>query len=109
MELVVPQIPGSLPDDVLIVFVLGGPGSGKGTQCDKIKAEFEVVHLSAGDLLREEVASGSAVGARCETMMKEGQLVPVSVTLGLLKNAMIQSKGHAFLVGELQQVSFLPT
>ncbi|MEW5310899.1 MAG: hypothetical protein WDW38_002654 [Sanguina aurantia] len=97
-ELVVPQVAGSLPADLLIVFVLGGPGSGKGTQCDKIKGEYEVVHLSAGDLLREEVASGSGVGAACEALMREGQLVPVSVTLGLLRNAMIRSQGHAFLV-----------
>lgn len=49
----------------------GGPGSGKGTQCDKIKARYKgVVHLSAGDLLRVEVASGSKVGEECSTIMK---------------------------------------
>jgi UMP-CMP kinase len=43
-----------------VVFVLGGPGAGKGTQCAKIVEEFGWCHLSAGDLLREERKSGSA-------------------------------------------------
>lgn len=44
----------------------GGPGSGKGTQCEKIKEKYAgVVHLSAGDLLRAEAASGSEVGCKC--------------------------------------------
>jgi adenylate kinase/UMP-CMP kinase len=77
----------------------GGPGAGKGTQCDRIKARYAgVVHLSAGDLLRAEVASGSQVGAACAALMKDGKLVPVSVTIQLLKNAMIQSQGAVFLI-----------
>ncbi len=71
----------------------------QGTQCDKIKATYKgVVHLSAGDLLRAEVASGSAVGVKCEVLMKEGKIVPMAVTMALLKNAMIQSAGSFFLV-----------
>jgi adenylate kinase family enzyme len=57
-----------------------------------------VVHLSAGDLLRAEVSAGSPVGAACGALMKEGKLVPVPVTIQLLKNAMIQSKGSVFLI-----------
>jgi adenylate kinase family enzyme len=77
----------------------GGPGCGKGTQCERIKARYQgVIHLSAGDLLRDEVKSGSQVGVACDALMKEGKLVPVSVTIQLLKNAMIKSGGHAFLI-----------
>ncbi|CAI5979026.1 unnamed protein product [Closterium sp. NIES-64] len=47
-----------------IVFVLGGPGSGKGTQCAKIVEEYGFTHLSAGDLLRAEIKSGSSHGSR---------------------------------------------
>jgi hypothetical protein len=95
----VPSVAGKVPKDSTVVFVLGGPGSGKGTQCDRIKARYPgVVHLSAGDLLRDEVKSGSAVGTKCGEMMKEGQLVPMSVTITLLKNAMILSGGKFFLV-----------
>jgi len=97
--LVVPAVPGSLPEQSTIVFVLGGPGCGKGTQCDRIKERYSgVVHLSAGDLLRDEVKSKSAVGAACEALMTEGKLVPVSVTIQLLKNAMVASGGSVFLI-----------
>ena len=47
-ELVVPAVEGSLPDDARIVFILGGPGSGKGTQCERIVAKYGYQHLSAG-------------------------------------------------------------
>lgn len=52
-----PKIESSKPR---VVFVLGGPGAGKGTQCAKIVEEFGWCHLSAGDLLREERKTGSA-------------------------------------------------
>jgi adenylate kinase family enzyme len=81
-QLVVPAVDGELPDDSIVIFVLGGPGSGKGTQCDLIKAHYEgVIHLSAGDLLRDEVKSGSVVGEKCAKLMKEGKLVPQHVGL----------------------------
>lgn len=60
----------------------GGPGSGKGTQCAKIVEEFGYVHLSAGDLLRQEVAKGIERGQMIENIMKEGNLVP-QVTLSM--------------------------
>ena len=48
-----------LPGNPKIVFVLGGPASGKGTQCDNLKKEFGYTHISTGDLFRDEVKSGS--------------------------------------------------
>ena len=55
---------------------VGGPGSGKGTQCARIVEEFGYIHLSAGDLLRQEVAKGNERGQMIEHIMKEGNLVP---------------------------------
>merc|ERR1712032_1418612 len=55
-----------------IVWVLGGPGCGKGTQCDKIVAKYGFTHLSSGDLLREEVASGSERGKNLTAIMESG-------------------------------------
>lgn len=66
------------------VFVLGGPGSGKGTQCALIKAKYGYTHLSSGDLLRDEVKSGSQLGVALDTTMKNGDLVPSEVGHGLL-------------------------
>merc|ERR1711878_113421 len=72
-----------------VVWVLGGPGCGKGTQCDKIVAQFGYTHLSSGDLLREEVKSGSERGKTLNAMMEKGDLVPLFVVLDLLAEAMI--------------------
>ena len=81
-----------------IVFVLGGPGSGKGTQCARLRDEFGYTHLSAGDLLRAEVARNSPDGAMIHRMISQGQIVPVSVVLGLMRNAMLNSGNSKFLV-----------
>ncbi|CAM9277365.1 unnamed protein product, partial [Phaeothamnion confervicola] len=81
-----------------VVFVLGGPGSGKGTQCANIVRDFGYTHLSAGDLLRAEQASGSEVAAMIQTYIKEGQIVPVEVTVGLVKKAMEESGNNRFLI-----------
>lgn len=55
----------------------GGPGSGKGTQCEKIVAKYGYTHLSSGDLLRAEVASGSDRGKQLQAIMQKGELVPL--------------------------------
>ena len=72
-----------------IVFVLGGPGTGKGTQCQKLVERYsEFVHLSAGELLREARNSGSELGDMIQKCMMDGTIVPAEVTVGLLKEAM---------------------
>eukprot|EP00310_Coccolithus_braarudii_P014124 CAMPEP_0183352116 /NCGR_PEP_ID=MMETSP0164_2-20130417/27632_1 /TAXON_ID=221442 /ORGANISM="Coccolithus pelagicus ssp braarudi, Strain PLY182g" /LENGTH=349 /DNA_ID=CAMNT_0025524475 /DNA_START=6 /DNA_END=1055 /DNA_ORIENTATION=+ len=81
-----------------VVFVLGGPGAGKGTQCSKIVDEYGYVHLSAGDLLRAEKASGSAQGQMISEYIREGKIVPVEVTVKLLVDAMKSDGGKRFLV-----------
>ncbi|XP_031379504.1 UMP-CMP kinase 4-like [Punica granatum] len=81
-----------------VVFVLGGPGSGKGTQCANIVKHFGFTHLSAGDLLRAEIKSGSENGTMIENMIKEGKIVPSEVTIKLLQNAMLESGNDKFLI-----------
>ncbi|TYZ58978.1 hypothetical protein PybrP1_011762 [[Pythium] brassicae (nom. inval.)] len=81
-----------------VLFVLGGPGAGKGTQCSKLVEKYGFVHLSAGDLLREERQSGSENGELIDRMIKEGQIVPVQITLALLQQAMVTSGRDLFLV-----------
>ncbi|RZB66653.1 ADK and/or AAA 17 domain containing protein, partial [Asbolus verrucosus] len=76
---------------VPIIWVLGGPGSGKGTQCEKIVAKYGFTHLSSGDLLRNEVASGSPRGKELTAIMERGELVPMEVVLDLLKEAILKS------------------
>jgi len=72
---------------VPVVWVLGGPGSGKGTQCAKIVEKYGYVHISSGDLLRAEVAKQSDIGKQLNEIMKKGELVPLETVLQLLKNA----------------------
>jgi len=82
-----------------VVFVLGAPGSGKGTQCDKIVKEFGFVHLSAGDLLRaEQAAPGSQYGALIDGHIRAGTIVPVEITCSLLQRAMEESGKENFLI-----------
>lgn len=81
-----------------VAFVLGGPGSGKGTQSARLVEEFGVVHLSAGDLLRAHMKSGSPEGQMVATMIANGQIVPSSVTVGLLQAAMDASGKSKFLI-----------
>jgi len=75
-----------------VVFVLGGPGAGKGTQCTRISEAFNWVHLSAGDLLRAERAKGNDLGKQIDEHIKNGTIVPVETTCSLLENAMIANK-----------------
>ncbi|XP_076066500.1 cytidine/uridine monophosphate kinase Dak1 isoform X1 [Oratosquilla oratoria] len=82
-----------------VVFVLGGPGAGKGTQCSNIVKEFGYVHLSAGDLLREERSKpGSQYGELIENHIKNGTIVPVEITCSLLERAMMKSGKENFLI-----------
>lgn len=74
---------------VTVVFVLGGPGAGKGTQCERLVKDFNFCHLSAGDLLRaEQNREGSEYGDLIKTCIREGTIVPMEVTMKLLENAM---------------------
>ncbi|XP_053628016.2 UMP-CMP kinase-like isoform X1 [Cherax quadricarinatus] len=88
-----------MSDKYNVAFVLGGPGAGKGTQCEKIVKEFGYVHLSAGDLLREERAKpGSEFGDMIEEHIKNGTIVPVEITCSLLERAMKNSEKNDFLI-----------
>jgi Adenylate kinase len=74
-----------------VFFVLGNAGAGKGTQCELLSARFGLDHVSAGDLLRKEVSSGSEQGAMIADIMREGSIVPSKVTLSLLRTAIESS------------------
>ena len=81
-----------------VVFVLGGPGAGKGTQCANIVRDYKFTHLSAGDLLRAHMKSGTKDGNMVAQMIKDGKIVPSSVTVKLLLSAMEKSGSERFLI-----------
>ncbi|XP_074562062.1 putative UMP-CMP kinase 2 [Curcuma longa] len=81
-----------------ITFVLGGPGSGKGTQCQKIAEVFNFEHICAGDLLREEMSSNSQNGAMIRSIIMEGRIVPSEITVNLLKKQIHSSGNNKVLI-----------
>ncbi len=64
--------------------LLGGPGSGKGTQADVLKEKYNVIKLSTGDLLRGEIKNGTELGKQAKSFMDKGELVPDSVMIDIL-------------------------
>lgn len=82
-----------------VIFVLGGPGSGKGTLCSRIEKELECehyehyLHLSVGELLRKEKDNELV-----KEYIKEGKIVPSFITINLLKNYMLKSDNNKFLI-----------
>jgi adenylate kinase len=70
----------------LILF--GPPGSGKGTQSEKLIDKYGLKHLSTGDLLRSEIAKQTALGQEAKSFMDKGQLVPDAVVVGMISSAL---------------------
>jgi adenylate kinase len=70
----------------LILF--GPPGSGKGTQSEKLIARFGLKHLSTGDILRSEIRNGTPLGLEAKSLMDQGKLVPDAVVIGMIRAAL---------------------
>ncbi len=75
----------------LILF--GPPGSGKGTQSEKLIAKYNLKHLSTGDLLRSEIARKTPLGIEAKKFMDKGQLVPDEVVIGMISYALDEHPG----------------
>jgi len=75
----------------LILF--GPPGSGKGTQSEKLIARYGFKHLSTGDILRSEIANKTALGMEAKSLMDKGQLVPDEVVIGMIRSALDNNPG----------------
>lgn len=81
----------------LILF--GPPGSGKGTQSEKLIAKYHLRHLSTGDLLRSEISRKTPLGIEAKKLMDKGNLVPDEVVIGMINDAVdmnIESAGFLF-------------
>jgi adenylate kinase len=84
------QKSGSMPDSRPLgrlhraVIFLGPPGAGKGTQAQELARQYGVPHLSTGDMLRENIALGNALGEQAKPLMARGELVPDSIILKMV-------------------------
>lgn len=74
------------------IVIFGAPGSGKGTQSDKIIAEFGVAHISTGDVLRAEIKAETELGKVAASYINDGNLVPDSLIIDILAGV-LDSKG----------------
>jgi adenylate kinase family enzyme/Ca2+-binding EF-hand superfamily protein len=68
-----------------VLLVIGGPGSGKGVLCDRLKERAGIKQYSSGEMLRAEAASGSCLGKSIASLLEEGKLVPATTMIALLK------------------------
>ena len=70
----------------MILILVGPPGAGKGTQADYLKEKFNLLHLSTGDILREEVSNNTELGVQAKKFMDSGELVTDELIIGMIKN-----------------------
>src|SRR4051812_36660537 len=75
----------------LILF--GPPGSGKGTQSEKIVEKFSLIHLSTGNLLRQEITDKTSLGLAAKSFMDKGQLVPDEVVIAMIASCIEKNTG----------------
>jgi len=71
---------------IMRIVLLGAPGSGKGTQAQRLQAKYAVPQVSSGDLLRDAVARGTELGLKAKAVMDAGQLVSDDIVLGLIRD-----------------------
>ncbi len=78
------------------IILLGAPGAGKGTQCKKIVKEFDLEHLSSGDILRQERSEGTELGKEAQKYMDAGELVPDHLIVEMMAGAIkkVSDKGY---------------
>ncbi|KAH8934037.1 hypothetical protein BDL97_18G062700 [Sphagnum fallax] len=95
----------------LRIMISGAPASGKGTQCELIVAKYGLTHISAGDLLRAEVAAGTDAGNKAQEYMQEGKLVPNEIVVMVPDEILVQrSVGRRYdpVTGKIYHLMYAP-
>jgi adenylate kinase len=78
---------------MLNLILFGPPGSGKGTQAEKLRDHYNLLHISTGDLLRAELKNETALGLEARKFMDKGELVPDAVMIGMIGNKIDEYAG----------------
>jgi len=84
---------------MLNIVLFGPPGAGKGTQSERLINQYELVHLSTGDIFRANIKGGTELGNKAKQFMDQGQLVPDEITIGMLESEADKhpdAKGYIF-------------
>lgn len=80
------------------IVLLGAPGSGKGTQCKRIVARYGLLHLSSGDILRQQRVEGTELGKTAQTYMDSGALVPDQIIVEMMADAIMKAPDAGFIL-----------
>ena len=80
------------------IVLLGAPGAGKGTQCKRIVDKYDLLHLSSGDILRQQSAEGTGLGQKAQSYMDSGALVPDEVMVGMMVGEIKKAPGTGFVL-----------
>ena len=80
------------------IVLLGAPGAGKGTQCKNIVSQYGLLHLSSGDILRQERAAGTELGQKAQSYMDSGGLVPDEIIIEMMTGAIKKAPKEGFLL-----------
>ena len=82
------------------VILLGAPGAGKGTQAKRLSAKYNLLHISTGDIFRENIKNSTDIGKIAKTFIDKGQLVPNDVTVEIVKERLEQEdcKNQGYLL-----------
>lgn len=78
--------------------MLGAPGAGKGTQCKRIVAKYGLLHLSSGDILRQQRVEGTELGKTAQTYMDSGALVPDQIIVEMMADAIMKAPDAGFIL-----------
>lgn len=80
------------------IVLLGAPGAGKGTQCKSIVERYNLLHLSSGDILRQERAGGTELGKKAQDYMDSGALVPDEIIIEMMAKAIDKAPAAGFVL-----------
>ena len=79
---------------MLYIVIFGPPGSGKGTQSEKLIEKYGLTHISTGDILRHEIENGTNLGNTAKQYINKGQLVPDEIIIGMIENKISENKNQ---------------
>ena len=80
------------------IVLLGAPGAGKGTQCKRIVARYGLLHLSSGDILRQQRTEGTDLGKKAQSYMDSGALVPDEIVVAMMIDAIRKAPDAGFIL-----------
>jgi len=80
------------------IVLLGAPGAGKGTQCKRMVERYGLLHLSSGDILRQQRAEGTPLGQKAQSYMDAGELVPDQIIVEMMIDAINRASAAGFIL-----------